>query len=73
MNSEQCNQRASDCATNAADCADESDSLEFLRMAAQWRAMAVREIYLGQVAVPAEQRTFDTTLTLPKAQPKTIG
>ncbi|MEI9964835.1 MAG: hypothetical protein WDM92_09075 [Caulobacteraceae bacterium] len=32
----------------------ESVSLEFLRLAAQWRAMAVREIFLGHIAEPAE-------------------
>ena len=73
MNAEECNHRASECATNAADSDDELISLEFLRMAAQWRAMAVREIYLGYVAVPAERRTFAPDLTLPVTQPKPVG
>jgi hypothetical protein len=49
MNAEECNARASACAANAASATVESVSLEFLRLAAQWRAMAVRDIFLGHV------------------------
>jgi hypothetical protein len=73
MNAKECNYRASECATNAAESADELISLEFLRMAAHWRAMAVAEIYVGNVAVPAERRTFAPDLTLPITQPKPIA
>ncbi len=49
MNAEECNARADECATNAAIAPSESIGLEFLKLAAQWRAMAVREIFLGHV------------------------
>jgi hypothetical protein len=49
MNAEQCHARAAECAANAALSSVESVSLEFLRLAAQWRAMAVRDIFLGFV------------------------
>jgi hypothetical protein len=49
MNAEQCHARAAECAANAALSSAESVSLEFLRLAAQWRAMAVRDIFLGFV------------------------
>ncbi len=55
MNAIECNQRASDCAENAAASVDESVSLEFLRLAAHWRAMAVRQVFFGQVATPYAQ------------------
>jgi len=46
MDAEQCKQRAADCAANAMVAADATVSQEFLRLAAQWRAMAVRTIVL---------------------------
>jgi hypothetical protein len=49
MNAEECNKRAAICAENAAAASDGLVSIEFLRTAAQWRAMAVREIFLGFV------------------------
>jgi len=67
MNAKECNQRAATCAANAADSADESVSLEFLRMAAQWRAMAVRQIFLGYVADPADLQILPRPLPLPIA------
>jgi hypothetical protein len=54
MNADECNARAVQCAANAALAADESVSLEFLRMAAQWRAMAVRDIFLGHLGSPID-------------------
>ena len=59
MNATECNQRASDCADNAAASVDESVELEFLRMAALWRAMAVRQIFLGHVVAPPPARRPD--------------
>ena len=53
MTAAECNRRASACAANAALANTEVLSLEFLKLAAQWRAMAVREIFLGVVEVPA--------------------
>lgn len=50
MDAEQCRERAAECAANALRSADESVSLEFLRLAAQWRAVAVRDIFLGSIA-----------------------
>ncbi len=50
MNAQECNRRASDCAANAAMATDESVSFEFLRMAGQWRAMAVSEAFIGHAA-----------------------
>jgi hypothetical protein len=49
MNAEECEKRASDCAANAAIAPAEPLALEFLKLAAQWRAMAVRQIFLGRV------------------------
>ena len=50
MNASECRQRASECAANASVAAEESVALEFLKLAAQWRAMADRQIFLGYVA-----------------------
>jgi len=46
MNAEECNERAAICAENAAAASNDLVSREFLKTAAQWRAMAVREIFL---------------------------
>ena len=51
MTAEECHERASACAANARLAASEPVALEFLKMAAQWRAMAERSIFLGPVAV----------------------
>ena len=58
MNANECHQRATECAANAAVAADQAVSLEFLKLAAQWRAMAVRQIFLGHVDDPT--RLSDT-------------
>ncbi|MGZ3273010.1 MAG: hypothetical protein ACXWKY_10620 [Caulobacteraceae bacterium] len=47
MNAAECNRRAAECAANAALSANEHVSLEFLGLSSQWRALAVRELYLG--------------------------
>jgi hypothetical protein len=47
MTAEECNTRALECARNASLAVSEPVSLEFLKLAAQWRAMAGRLIYLG--------------------------
>jgi hypothetical protein len=49
MDADQCHVRAAECAANALVAADEQVSQEFLKLAAQWRAMAVRTIVLGSV------------------------
>ena len=48
MNAAECDLRAAACAANAARAEAQPIALEFLRLAAQWRAMAVRESFLGQ-------------------------
>ena len=50
MNAEECRARASTCAANAAVSPDVFLSDEYLRLAAQWRAMAVRQILPGASA-----------------------
>jgi hypothetical protein len=42
MTAEECIERAAKCVANASLAADEPVSLEFLKLAAQWRAMASR-------------------------------
>ena len=54
MTAEECHDRASECAANAVLAVEEPISLEFMKLSAQWRAMAVRLIYLG----PVEERSF---------------
>ncbi|MEJ0066592.1 MAG: hypothetical protein WDM85_15250 [Caulobacteraceae bacterium] len=61
MTTDDCNRRASDCAANAAIAPSESIAVEFLTLAAQWRAMAVRENALGrlgEISPPATGVTF---------------
>ena len=53
MNAAECNRRARECAENAAISPIEPVALEFLKLAAQWRAMAVRENFLGQLGQPS--------------------
>jgi len=53
MNADQCNRRASECVTNARLAADHTVSTEFLKLAAQWRAMAVRTIMLDPADGPS--------------------
>ncbi len=47
----ECHERAGVCAANAGLAVSPPVALEFLKMAAQWRAMAERPIFLGSVAV----------------------
>ena len=49
MTADDCNRRACQCAANAAISPLESIAIEFLTLAAQWRAMAVRENSLGNL------------------------
>jgi hypothetical protein len=49
MNAFECHERAAQCAANAAEAQSEALSQEFLKLAAQWRAMAVRHIFLGRI------------------------
>jgi hypothetical protein len=64
MNTKECDQRASECAQNAALSIDEAVAIEFLRMAALWRAMAVRQIFLGHVADPTDPPMPSNALAL---------
>jgi hypothetical protein len=52
INARECNLRAAECAAKAASAPVESIRLEFLSLAARWRAMAVRENFLGQLGAP---------------------
>ena len=61
MTTEECQRRAADCAENAAISADSSIALEFLTLAAHWRAMAVRQIFLGSADRPV---AFQDGLTI---------
>lgn len=54
MTAEECHQHAADCAANADLCLDHSIAMEFMRLAAHWRAMALREIFLGHVREPLD-------------------
>jgi len=56
MNADECNRRASACAANAAIAPIESLALEFLRLAAQWRALAMRETFVGGLEKAAAPR-----------------
>ena len=58
MNSKECTQRSLECADNAAVSVDETESLEFWRLAAQWRAMAARQTILGHVGDPPSRQTL---------------
>ncbi len=49
MTADDCNRRAQECGANAALAPHESIAVEFLMLAAQWRAMAVRENALGNL------------------------
>jgi hypothetical protein len=53
INARECHLRAAECAARAATAPAESMSLEFLNLAARWRAMAMRENFLGQMGTPA--------------------
>ena len=55
MTNEECRRRAVQCAANASVSPDTSLAQEFLTLAAHWRAMAVREIFLGHVDGPVDQ------------------
>jgi hypothetical protein len=49
MTADDCNRRAQECGANAAIAPQESIAVEFLKLAAQWRAMAARENALGDL------------------------
>jgi len=53
MDADQCYLRASACVANARLAADHTVSTEFLKLAAQWRAMAVRTIMLNRADGPS--------------------
>ena len=49
MTADECHDRACACAANAAAATSQALVQEFMRLAAQWRAMATREIFLGSI------------------------
>jgi len=58
MDAHECNVRASECAANAAISPTETLSREFMKLAAQWRAMAVRKILLEPIEALGEPLGF---------------
>jgi len=64
MTSEECHQRASGCAVNAALATNELISQEFLKMAAQWRAMASKQIFIGRLDEPFDTLAATAALTI---------
>ena len=62
MNADECNQRAAVCAANAELAADAEVSLEYLRLAARWRSIAVRGIFVGDVGLPLDQPPVSGTI-----------
>jgi hypothetical protein len=67
MDARECQRRAEACARKAATAPLESLTMEFLRLAAQWRAMAIRETFVGQLEVPAAKTPFGAALRPPRA------
>jgi hypothetical protein len=67
MTAEECNERASQCAANASLAISEPVCQEFLRLAAQWRAMAARLIYLGPIDDSPDALPALNALSLPPA------
>jgi hypothetical protein len=58
MNAKECEVRSQECAENAALTKDDFLAVEFLKLAAQWRAMAVRENFLCQFSdLPLRRKT----------------
>jgi hypothetical protein len=57
MTAEECNERGARCAQNASLAVSEPVRLEFLKLAAQWRAMANRLIFLGPLHAPVDPRS----------------
>jgi hypothetical protein len=49
MTADECHDRASACAANAAAADSPALVQEFMKLAAQWRAMATGEIFLGSI------------------------
>jgi hypothetical protein len=49
MTAEECHERAYVCAANASLAVSETVAIEFMRLAAKWRAMAARAIFLQPI------------------------
>jgi hypothetical protein len=62
MTAEECNERAVECGANASLAVSEPIAHEFIRLAAQWRAMATRTIFLGSIGDP--EGSFGTLCSL---------
>ncbi len=64
MNALECNRHAAACIANAALANAEVVAQEFLELAAQWRALAVSEIFLGIIeanAGPAQVKPIQSS------------
>lgn len=66
MNAAECNLRANQCAANAALALNELVSLEYLKLAAQWRAMATRVIFIDVVGALTDPAGRGNPLALPE-------
>ena len=62
MNTDECNQRAAACAANAELATDAEVSLEYLRLAARWRSIAVRGIFVGDLGLPVDEPPVSGTI-----------
>jgi hypothetical protein len=67
MTPDQCHERAAQCAANASLAVSEPVCREFLRLAAQWRAMAARLIHLGPIDGAPDTLPALNALSLPPA------
>lgn len=57
MTSEECNERAKACAASAAFAREGPTVPEFLSLAAQWRILAVNELFVGDLGDPIPNPT----------------
>lgn len=67
MTSDECLERATLCAANAASATSDAIALEFLTLAAKWRAMACRGIAFPRIADVIADFSVVETAGLPLA------
>jgi hypothetical protein len=65
MTAEECNDRALTCAANAELAVSELVARDFMKLAAQWRAMAGRVIFLDSLDEPAAALGAPGAIALP--------
>ena len=59
MNTVECTEHAAECDAKAAQSRDQLVCDEFLGLSAQWRSLAVRELYLGLIQGSAESEPVE--------------